>query len=33
MIYKYHNNLLPYSVSQLYAKNDRIHDHNTKYTF
>ena len=28
MMYKYHNNLLPFSISQLYAKNDSIHDHN-----
>ena len=26
MMYKYHNNLLPCSISQLYAKNDSIHD-------
>ena len=30
MMYKYHNNLLPCSISQLYAKNDSIHDHNTR---
>ena len=29
MMYKYHNNLLPCSISQLYAKNDSIHNHNT----
>ena len=27
---KYHTNLLPGSISQLYAKNDSIQDHNTK---
>ena len=31
-MYKYHNNLLPCSISQLYAKNDTIHDYNTKCT-
>ena len=30
MMYKYHNNLLPCSIFQLYAKNDSIHDHNTR---
>ena len=30
MMYKYHNNLLPCSISQLYAKNDSIHNHNTR---
>ena len=30
-MYKYHNNLLPCSISQLYANNDSIHDHNTRY--
>ena len=30
MMYKYHNNLLPCSISQLYAKKDSIHDHNTR---
>ena len=30
MMYKCHNNLLPCSISQLYAKNDSIHDHNTR---
>ena len=29
-MYKYHNNLLPCSISQLYAKNDSIYDHNTR---
>ena len=27
---KYHTHLLPCSISQLYAKNDSIQDHNTK---
>ena len=30
MMYKYHNNLLPCLISQLYAKNDSIHNHNTR---
>ena len=31
MMYKYHNNnLLPCPFSQLYAKNDSIHNHNTR---
>ena len=30
MMYKYHNNLLPCLISQLYAKNDSMHDHNTR---
>ena len=30
MMYTYHGNLLPCSISQLYAKNDSIQDHNTK---
>ena len=30
MMYKYHNNLLPCSISQLYSKNDSIHDYNTR---
>ena len=40
MMYKYHNNLLPCSISQLYTQtmimynntiyNDSIHDHNTR---
>ena len=29
-MYKYPNNLRPCSISQLYAKNDSIHDHNTR---
>ena len=29
MMYKFHNDLIPCSVSQLYAKNDSIHAHNT----
>ena len=29
-MYKYHSNLLPCSISQLYAKNDGIHYHNTR---
>ena len=29
MMYKYHNNLLSCSISQLCVKNDSIHDHNT----
>ena len=29
-MYKYHNNLLPCLISQLYAKNDSIHNHNTR---
>ena len=30
MMYKCHNNLLPCSISQIYAKNDSIHNHNTR---
>ena len=30
MMYKYHNNFLPCSIFQLYAKNDSTHDHNTR---
>ena len=30
MVYTYHNNLLPCLISQLYAKNDSIHNHNTR---
>ena len=30
MMYKYHNSLLPCSISQLFAKNDSIHNHNTR---
>ena len=29
-MYTYHNNLLPCSISQLYAKHDGTHDHNTR---
>ena len=28
MMYKYYNNFLPCTISQLYAKNDSIHGHN-----
>ena len=30
MMYILDNNLLPFSISPLYAKNDSIHDHNTR---
>ena len=29
-MYEYHNNLLPCSISQLYANNDSVHGHNTR---
>ena len=30
MLYKYHNNLLPCSISQSHAKNDSNHNHNNR---
>ena len=30
MMYKFHNNLLPNSLSQLYERTNSVHDHNTR---
>ena len=30
MMYKFNNNLLPNSLSQLYERTDSVHDHNTR---